>query len=219
MPKAAKQKPPKKPPEPDDLVRESAGSYVSGDDRFEVRQSETTWYLVDRQQTNELGQELMHGPFPSMKAAREAMPGARDVKPLLRSRARTPSRPAAKIAAPPKPPPTTWIDRLPAAEASELRRLIRALEREGIEDAEALVRRDRGGLQPAIASALLDRQIGVLIDALPENERALGRKLVAQIGEVLNASDATPGSLPGWALFETGPGREPTKRRLRLGGA
>jgi hypothetical protein len=210
-------KPPKKPPEPDDLVRVAPGSYVSGDARFEVRQSDSTWYVVDLQQTNELGQELMHGPFPSMKAAREQMPGARDITPLLRSRARPPARSTTRKQAPPPPKPT-WMDKLPSAEGTEVRRLIRTLEQEGMADAEALVRRDHGGLQPAIASALLEGKIAALIDALPEHERALGRKLMTQIGEVISASDATPGSLPGWALFETGPGREPTKRRLRIEG-
>lgn len=78
---------------PDDVIRQEAGSYVSGDGRFEIRQSEADWYLVDTEQTNELGQELMQGPFASLKAAREAMPGARSIKPLLRSQ-RRPGRPA-----------------------------------------------------------------------------------------------------------------------------
>src|SRR5687768_10120529 len=91
---AKKQKAPKPPPGPDDLVRESAGEYKSGDGRFTVRQSDATWYLVDNEQTNEFGQELMHGPFASLKQAREQLAGARTVKPLLRSqvRAKPPKR-------------------------------------------------------------------------------------------------------------------------------
>ena len=209
-------KKPKKPPEPDDVVRETAGNYLSGDGRFEVRQSDSNWYLVDREQTNEFGQELIHGPFGSLKAARTAMPGARDIKPLLRSRTRSKPSPAQKKV-PPAPPPPTWIDRLPPNQAAEARRTIRALEKEGIDDAEALTKRDREGLLPAIASGLLDGRIDQLIEDLPESERALARKLIGRLGDIISASDA-PGSLPGWALFETGPGREPTKRRLRLGG-
>jgi len=143
------------------------------------------------------------------------MPGARDIKPLLRSQQRSKSRQAPKKKAP-APPPPSWLDRLPTAEATEARRTIRALEKEGIDGAEALTRRDREGLLPAISSRLLTRRIEGLIEALPEDERALARKLVDRLGEVLSASDA-PGALPGWALFETGPSREPTKRRLRLG--
>lgn len=215
-PKAPKA--PKKPPEPDDVVRETAGSYLSGDARFEIRQSDSNWYLVDREQMNEFGQELIHGPFGSLKAARAAMPGAREIKPLLRSRSRTKTRPAPRKAAPaPAPTPPTWVDRLPADEAAEARHTIRALEKEGIDDAEALTKRDRDGLLPAIASRMLERQIERLIEGLPEDERELARKLVDKLGAVVTASDA-PGSLPGWALFETGPGRERTKRRLRLGG-
>ncbi len=146
------------------------------------------------------------------------MAGARDIKPLLRSRARPKTAPAKEKSAPPPPPPKpTWIDRLPAGQATEARRTIRALEKEGIDDAEALTRRDREGLLPAIASRLLERRIDTLIDDLPEDQRKLARDLIDRLGAVVSASDA-PGSLPGWALCETGPGREPTKRRLRVGG-
>lgn len=212
MPSTKAKKEPK-PIGPDDLVRETAGSYVSGDGRFEVRQSDTSWYLVDREQANEFGQELMHGPFRSMKAAKSALPGARDIKPLLRSTVRPKRAPDKK--APPKPRPT-WIDRLPAGEAAEVRKLIRALEGEGITDAEAVVRRDRQGLLPAIASTLLAERLSAAIDELPEADHALARKLVAKLDEVISSGEQIPGGLPGWALFELGPGREPTKRRLRL---
>lgn len=92
-------------PEPDDVVRETAGNYLSGDARFELRQSDSNRYLVDREQTNDFGQELIHGPFGSLKAARAAMPGARDLRPLLRSRPRSKAGPSAKTKAP--LPPTT----------------------------------------------------------------------------------------------------------------
>jgi len=42
MPTAKQKKPPKQ-VEPNDLVRKTAGNYVSGDARFEVRQSDTNW--------------------------------------------------------------------------------------------------------------------------------------------------------------------------------
>jgi hypothetical protein len=211
-----KAKKPAKPPEPDDVVRETAGTYSSGDNRFSIRQSDSNWYVVDNQQTNEFGQELIHGPFGSLRDAKAAMPGARDIKPLLRSQARP--KPAPPKKAPEPPPPKSWIDKLPRDEATEVRRLIRALERQGIQDAEALVRKDRAGLQPAIAAALLERRVAAVIDGLPDKDRALARKLFQQLGEVISASDVGDAALPGWALFETSSGREPTKRRLRIGG-
>jgi hypothetical protein len=215
----AKQKKVKPVPGPDDLVRRTAGEYQTGDDRFVVRQSDSNWYVVDTEQTNEFGQELIHGPFPNLKQARGQISAARTVKPLLRSTVRP--KTSRKAAAPPpdepKPKPQTWIDKLPAAEASEVRRLIRALERQGIADADGLVRKDRGGLLPAVATALLQRRLEELIDALPETDRRGARALADRIADLLTSTDRLPDPLPGWALFETGAGREPTKRRIRLG--
>lgn len=65
------------PPDPNKLVRRSAGTYRSGDDRFEVRQSGIGWFVVDSTQTDELGQELVQGPYPTLAAARDALPEAR----------------------------------------------------------------------------------------------------------------------------------------------
>lgn len=206
---------PAKQVEADDLVRETAGSYVSGDSRFEVRQSDANWYLVDREQTNEFGQELIHGPFSSMKAAKAQMPGARDIKPLLRS------TPRPKPTTQPKPPPKpqqTWIDKLPRDEATHVRKQIRALESQGVSDAESLVRKDRESLAPAIAQELLDHRMAALVDDLPAKDRPTAQKLIAWLAEAMSDSGAMPDPLPGWALFETGPGREPTKRRVRLKG-
>jgi len=215
-------KKPKPEPAPDDLLRQEAGNYLSGDSRFEVRQSDANWYVVDREQTNEFGQELIRGPYGSMKDARAALPGARDITPLLRSRART-TKPAAKPAKSeekpvPKPPPQTWIDRLPKGEQVEVKALIRALEKEGVDDADALVRRDRQGLLPAVAIELLNNRLAAVVDKLPEKDRPLARKLINQLGGVITNGERLPDPLPGWALFETGQGREPTKRRVRVGG-
>lgn len=206
-------KKPKKPADADDLVRQEAGNYLSGDERFEIRQSDAAWYVVDRQQANEFGQELMHGPFGSMKAAKAAMPGARDIKPLLRS-VKRPAKTQPKNE-PPKPPPS-WIDKLPTAEASEVTKLIRALQREGIEDAEDLVRKDRQARTPAVASSLLRGELDRRITKLPKEDQAAARAAVKQISEVLAAGDRNRDPLPGWALVEVGPDREPTGRRLRL---
>ncbi len=202
----------KGPPAPNDVIREAAGSYTSGDGRFEVRQSDANWYVVDREQTNEFGQELIHGPFGSLKAAKEAMPGAREIKPMLRTTAR-PKKAAEKK---PAPKPQSWIDKLPRAEQVDVRALIRALDREGVGDAEALVRKDRQGLLPAIATQLLERQLAALVDEMPEKDRPTARKLIRKLAAAISAGEKSPEPLPGWALFETGPGREPTKRRVRV---
>jgi hypothetical protein len=76
-------------PKPNDLVRERAGEYRSGDGRFGVQKGDVGWFLVDTEQLNELGQPLMHGPLKTLDDVRAAMPGARDIKPLLRGRLRS----------------------------------------------------------------------------------------------------------------------------------
>jgi hypothetical protein len=214
--KAKKEKPP---PGPDDLVRSTAGEYTSGDGRFTVRQSDANWYVVDNEQTNEFGQELIHGPFGSLKVAKEQLSGVRAVKPMLRSQARPKARTskpaAAKASPPPAPKPQTWIDKLAPSEQAEVRKLIRALEREGVDDAETLVRRDRGGLVPAMATALLQQRLEKVVADMPEDDQETAKRVVEALTPIFAASDRLPDPLPGWALFETGPGREPTKRRVR----
>jgi len=203
------------PPEPDALVRQVAGTYRSGDDRFEVRQADVGWFLVDSTQSNEFGQELIHGPFGTLKAVREAIPGARGTK-----AAPTAKRPRAKAKKPepePKPPPKTWIDELPAAEARSVRKIIAALEREGDTDAEALVRRDRDGLLPAIAVRRIERALAAVVAERPEKERAAATKLVKRVAEILSAGGRPTELLPGWTLVEVGPdGDQPKQRRIDL---
>lgn len=212
----------KPPAGPDDLVRAAAGAYRSGDGRFEVQKADQGWFIVDSEQANEFGQQLIHGPFATLGDVTVAIPGSRDIKPLLRSARRTTAKKstrAAKQTAPNKPaPPPSWIDRLPRDEATQVRRLIRALERDGVKDTEALVRKDRGGLSAVVAKALLDRALAEVIDALPEKERGAAGRVVKRIGEVLEAGTKVPPPLPGWALYELGTGREPTRRRLRIDG-
>jgi hypothetical protein len=203
------------PPDPDQLVREAGGGYRTADGRFEVSQSGPTWFLIDSQQANEFGQELMHGPFATLKEVRAQLPGVRAVK--ARSPVR-PSRARAKSAkkAPPPPPPS-WIDRLPAADATEVRRLIRALEHEGIEAAEDLVRADREASEPMIAARLLERRLAALIEESPEAGRANARTLLRQIADVVGSEGATVRRrLPGWALVELDADGKPTNRRIRL---
>ncbi|HEY8169531.1 MAG TPA: GNAT family N-acetyltransferase [Candidatus Limnocylindria bacterium] len=94
------------PVDPNKLVRRSAGTYRSGDERFEVRQSGLGWYLVDSTQADELGQELVLGPFPTLAAVRDAIPAARRTTVRSLPRPRKPSSKArAKADAPPEPKP------------------------------------------------------------------------------------------------------------------
>jgi hypothetical protein len=207
----AKKQPRTGEPDPDAISRQGAGEYRTGDDRFAVRQADVGWFVVDLERTNEFGQELIHGPYATLKVARAAIPEARSARaPKAASRSK---KPAAK-APPPPAEPKGWIDDLKPAEAREVRRLIAALEREGITDAEDLVRRDRDGLLPAIATRLIERRL----EALAEEASDDPTTLVRRAGEVLSAEGAKAGDpLPGWVLVEVPPGDDaPKHRRIDL---
>ena len=94
------------PPDPNRLLRQQAGTYRSEDDRFEVREGGTGWFLTDSQQTNEFGQELVLGPYPTLNAVREALPEARrtTIKPLPAPR-RPARQPTSSSKSKPKPKP------------------------------------------------------------------------------------------------------------------
>lgn len=209
------------PPDPDKLVREEAGTYHTADGRFEARETAGEWFLVDAQQANEFGQELIRGPFATLKALRAAIPDAREAKasPLRPRPKLAAKRGGAKEKAEPPPPPPSWIDELPKAEAARLRLLIRALEGEGVEDAEAIVRRDREGLFPTVAATLIQRRLDALVEDLPEKGRRSARNLIRRAVEVLtDAGTGLPEPLPGWSVVELGPEPEPPNRRIILGG-
>jgi hypothetical protein len=210
---AAPAKKEKPAPGPDDLVRESAGVYRTGDGRFEVQKSDVGWYLVDTQQANEFGQQLIHGPMPTLEAIRDAIPGARDLKPLLRVRPKK-AKPA-KESPPPAPPPS-WIDRLPPKEAAEVRRMIRALEQDGLKGAEELVRRHRDDTSPTIATRIVEHRLAKLIDDTPEDKREATRRVVERVVDELTISGtATERPLPRWALVEIELEADATHRRIR----
>ena len=207
--------------EPDKLIRRQAGTYRTADERFEVREADVGWFLVDFEQVNEFGQELIQGPFATLKAVRAALPDARAAKPAGRARptGKRPGTAAARKAKPKAspPPPPSWLDQLPKEEATRVRGLVGALEREGIADAEALVRRDREGLFPAVAGRLIERRLEALVDDLPATEREAGRSLVRRAAEILSAAGTTTRDpLPGWTLVEIGPEPEPPNRRIDL---
>jgi hypothetical protein len=202
----------------DKLVRQAAGTYRTADDRFEVRGSSASgWFLVDTEQANDFGQELILGPFGTLDAVREAIPSARSSKvtPIRRAPSGSTTKAKAKKAEPP-PPPKSWIDRLPKAEAEFVRRLIAALEKAGVTDAEGLVRRDREGIGPAVATRLIERRLEAIVAELPEKGRAGARELVRRAAEVLTVEGRADGQLPGWTLVEVGPEPEPDNRRITI---
>jgi hypothetical protein len=195
------------PPDPDRLVRESAGTYRTEDGRFEVRNGDTGWFLVDSEQTNEFGQELMHGPFATLSAARAAVPGARSPKvtAIRRPRPQPRRRPGdADAEAPPaRRKPRTWLDDLPTADARRARSMIRALDRRGFPDADGLVRPDRDGFFPVIAARLVEEEVARLVDDWPESTRPEARALVARVLAIVSQHGAeVDPPLPGWRLVE-----------------
>ena len=204
--------------DPDRLQRQVAGTYRTADGRFEVRGGSTAgWFLVDSEQTNDFGQELIQGPFATLADVRAAIPSARSTKITPIRPPAAPSRRPRKAAAPQPPPPPSWIEQLPPAEAATVRRLIRALEGEGVTDAEALVRRDRDGIGPAIATRIIERRLAAIVDELPELGRPGARELIRRATEVLTAEGtAMPRGVPGWSLVEIGPEPEPENRRITI---
>jgi hypothetical protein len=204
--------------DPDKLVRQSTGTYRSADGRFEVRGGASNgWFLVDAEQTNDFGQELIQGPFATLGAVRAAIPSARSAKITPIRPLTAPEKKTAKARERKPPPPPTWIELLPQAEAAAVRRLIRALEGEGIPDAEALVRRDRDGIGPAIATRVIERRLATIVDELPAPGRAGARDLIRRATEVLTAEGtAMPRGVPGWSLVEIGPEPEPDNRRITI---
>jgi hypothetical protein len=55
------------------LKRETAGRYRTDDSRFVIRQQSGQWWVMDTEQTDELGQQALDSPYPSLSEATEAM--------------------------------------------------------------------------------------------------------------------------------------------------
>lgn len=181
------------------LVRERAGRYRSGDERFSVQEEDGAWFVEDHAQLSGFGQPLILGPFASLKLARTAVEEAATKQLALKPRA---SGGRAKPAPPPQPEPEpqpepTWLDRLGDDEASRARSMIRALERLGIHDAESLVREDFEGAVPAVARALVLHEIRRRVGSDVDDEA------LASVLEVMTDLGLhQPRGLPGWELVE-----------------
>jgi hypothetical protein len=55
------------------LKRETAGRYRSEDGRYVVQEQSGPWWLMDSEQTDELGQPALHGPYASLSEATDAI--------------------------------------------------------------------------------------------------------------------------------------------------
>jgi hypothetical protein len=209
--------------------RAEAGKYRSADERFTISsEGPSRWFITDDQELDELGLARTVGPYDTLddaKAAADDRRGeapapsplaeriAKGTKPEKRggTAARSKASPKAEPKAAP-PPPKTWLDKLEDDDrhaAQRARRLISALEDEGIADADALVRRDVLGGQPAIAARLLARDILEAVGKASKPE-----SVIQAVTEVLGSSKARRG-LPRWELVERdGPTDEPRVIRL-----
>lgn len=172
---------------PDDadssLTRLGGGRWQTRDERFTIEPQSGTWVVVDAEQTDELGQPLVRGPFRSLAEAKAAIGAARATGPATSPFAGRPRRgvsegaprPAAarraKAAAPapramsrtaPATAEPSWLADLGPADRGRARRLIEALERGGVADAESIVRRDLAGGTPALAAVAVKRRLAAL---------------------------------------------------------
>ncbi len=135
-------------------------------------------------------------------------------RPVLKADPRADPAPEPAPEPAPAPPARTWLGALEDADrdgAIRARKLIAALERDGITDAEALVRRDLRGGTPAVATRLLARAVLAAIASLKSPSAAE----VAEVVASALASSPKRSGLPGWELRERdGPTGEPRSLRL-----
>lgn len=201
------------------LVRQRAGSYRTADGRFTLENDGGSWFLVDTQQTDELGQPLIGGQFGSLAEARVGIEAARSAPPRKAAAPKRPRQPSENTAAAGKrqrhAPAVveTWLDRLPPDERTPARRMIAALERVGVPDAEEIVRADRG-FAPAVARRLIEQALDAELGSEPE---PAVRDAVRVVLDVLTERGIRlERDLPGWALVEVATGETPPGRRIVL---
>ena len=225
VPKAPRPK--KEPPPPKPWQRAEAGRYRSSDDRFSLEaESSGRWFLTDAESLDELGLARTTGPYATLDEAKAAAEAARDrapeASPLAARLEEASSKPrlralkgrqdvrillaAARTMCPnprpePAPPKRTWLDDLEdrdKAAARTARRMIDALEKEGIDDADSLVRRDVLGNEPLVVTRLIARDV---LAAIAKLDDATPTEIAAAVADVL-ASSKRRANLPGWRLVE-----------------
>jgi hypothetical protein len=155
------------------LKRLGGGRWQTRDERFTIEPQSGTWVVVDGERTDELGLPLVRGPFPSLTAARADIEAARsegDVSSPLASRLSSPSAKtkakSSKVAQPPAtskakraPDEPAWLKSLDGPKRTAARKLLALLTKEGVEDAETVVRSDLIGGQPALTRLAVGRAV------------------------------------------------------------
>ena len=97
-----------------------------------------------------------------------------------------------------------------------MRSLIRALEREGLSDADDVVRLHRNDRAPTIATKLLEQRLTEILDDQPSEERDRITKVVQKVLKALTVDGAsTPSPAPRWALVELTDDAESPPRQMR----
>lgn len=210
---------PKKDEDPHRLIRETAGRYRSADERFVVEQeSPGSWYVADSLHTDDLGLPLLRGPFATLDAAKAGAAEARESKaPAAPKRPTPPREPARKPdggrdrklepEAPPKP--RTWLETLPPDDEREARRVIRTLERAGIEQPEEIARRELESKKPVAALTLLAK---ALADRADDGRLTPEAALDVLTREGFDKDRGRPAR--GWRLVELDDRGRPTGRTI-----
>jgi hypothetical protein len=157
------------------------------------------------------------GRRSAAEAGRDAEPEP-EPQPMLRLQPEPAPEPEPQPQPEPGPAPVlpsrTWLDDLEDTNrdgAVRARRLIAALGRAGIDDAEALVRRDLLGGTPAVATRLLARAVLAALAGLTNPNAA---QVAEAVASALASSPKRDG-LPGWELTERD-GSTAERRSLRL---
>ena len=115
--------------------------------------------------------------------------------------------------APAAPPPPAWLTKLAPEARTHAERLLAAAAELGLDDAEALVKRDVLDDEPAVARAILLRRLALVAreaagDGADAAERQRVARVVGTVAEWLTNRGREPGprlALPGWRLVEEGP--------------
>jgi hypothetical protein len=194
----------------DALKRQPDGGYRSEDGRFTVEQANGSWFVADHEMADDFGQARVIGPLATLKEAKVAIPRLRSEPIPLRKPIKQ-AKPKAKEA--PEPKPETWLDRLEADDRRRAERIVRALAKEGLTDADA-DKLAQGFVEgkadaAAVAQRILRARIDRLVDA--GSPRALVEELLELVTKGRTGRD-----LPGWALVAVEPDGSATEERIEL---